>query len=154
LRVRILPGVPTRRENHAIANNYCQCSSFLSIPKHDLDRARKIVDRVTDDLKWENDYCGCRAVIDDADSDTGVWFYDEECIEPTHVEKIARTLINELEIDKPFYCSWAFSCSKPRVDEFGGGAFVIVRGYETYYVDAQDHVRQAGSNGLLKPENP
>jgi len=137
-----------------MANNYCQGSSFLHIPKHDLERARKIIDRVVDDLECAHDYCGCHAVIDDDGSDTGVWFYDEEYIEPTHVEKIARTLINELEIAKPFYCSWAYSCSKPRIDEFGGGAFVIVRGYETYYVDAQNHVRQARSNGLLKPENP
>ena len=121
-----------------MANNYCQSSSMLFVPKAMLAKAREIVDTVTQSLEdGEDGYCGCLVDVEDE----GVWFHTDESINPDHVEIIARQLIEELKLNKPFYCSWAYTCNKPRVDEFGGGAFVIKRGYVTYWVDAGAHVR-------------
>jgi hypothetical protein len=74
----------------------------------------------------------------------------DESINPDHVEQIARALIEELELDKPFYCSWAYTCSKPRIDEFGGGAFAIVRGKQTYWIDAMGAVMDQVEKGGLE----
>ena len=59
-----------------------------------------------------------------------------------HVEQIARVIIEELEIDEPFYCSWSYTCEKPRIDQFGGGALVVQRGKDTKWVDAMNFVHE------------
>lgn len=137
-----------------MANNYCEGSSFLPIPKDKVHLAQAIIDRAAKKLAAE-DECyeegdeyysyGCEAEV----AGDGVWFHGDESINPEHVAEIARALIEELELDEPFYCSWAYTCSKPRIDEFGGGAFVIIRGKQTYWVDAMHHVHQQVENGGL-----
>lgn len=127
-----------------MANNYCESSSKLVIEdKNKLDKAHDIIDRVCAVIEKEQGYID---VVADVESD-GIWFHHDESINPDHVEQIAKALIEELEIDEPFYCSWAYLCSKPRLDEFGGGAFVVQRGKETFWVDAmmlcQCHVKKA-----------
>ena len=119
----------------------------------EVKKAQAIIDGVVKDIeegKYDSDYdyCGCDAVLED----DGVWFHADESIHTEHMEAIARVLIEELEINEPFYCSWAYTCSKPRIDEFGGGAMVIQRGYETYWVDAMDHVHKAVRDGKLVQE--
>jgi len=131
-----------------MANNYCESSSFLEIPKDKIDKAQTIIDRVVKELEDDEEigYCNCQAEVED----DGVWFHEDESINTEHMEAIARALIEELEIDKPFYASWAYTCSKPRIDEFGGGAFVIVRGKQTYWCDAMWHVQQQYEKGGLE----
>jgi len=130
-----------------MANNYCEGSSFLEIPEDKIGKAQAIIDRVEKELEEDETYgyCGVQAEVEDK----GVWFHDES-INPEHMAEVARALIEELEIDKPFYASWAYTCSKPRIDEFGGGAFAIVRGKETYWCDAMWHVQQQVENGGLE----
>ncbi|MHA2022802.1 MAG: hypothetical protein ACTSWQ_03985 [Candidatus Thorarchaeota archaeon] len=134
------------KENQ-MANNYCEGSSLLKISEDKISKAQEIIDRVAKELEEDEDfgYCGCQAEV----QTHGVWFHDDESINTEHVEAIARALIEELEIDEPFYCSWAYTCSKPRIDEFGGGAFAIVRGKETYWVDAMSSVQEQVANGGL-----
>jgi hypothetical protein len=120
---------------------------MLPVPKGKLDKAREIVKRVIQELEdGEDDYCGCLVDV----VDEGVWFHTDESINTDHVEIIARQLIDELKLDTPFFCSWAYTCSKPRIDEFGGGAFVIKRGYMTHWVDAMDQVQHRVKRGLEK----
>lgn len=130
-----------------MANNYCEASSFLEIPEDKIEKAQEIIDRVEKELEEDEDYgyCGCQAELEKG----GVWFHGDESVDVNHVEDIARALVEELELDKPFYCSWAYTCSKPRIDEFGGGAFVIVRGKQTFWIDAMNHVMQQVENGGL-----
>ena len=118
-----------------MANNYCEGSSFLKVPEDKIEKVQAIIDRVVDEM--ENDengdgYCGCQAELEK----TGVWFHGDESINVEHAEIIARALVEELELDGKFTCSWAYTCSKPRIDEFGGGAFCIERGKDTRWVDA------------------
>lgn len=131
-----------------MANSYTESSSLLSIPKEKHSKAQEIIDRVKAELEnGEEGYCGCHAIM----QDSGVWFSGVESINPEHVELIARDLIEELEIDEPFFCSWAYHSDRPIVDEFGGGAFLIKRGYETYWCDARNHVEQQLEKGGLIP---
>ena len=133
-----------------MANNYCISSSKLMCPEHENKKVQAIVDRVVKEIEegkhddW--DFCGVDASVED----DGVWFSADESVNLEHMELIARALIEELEIDEPFYASWAYTCSKPRIDEFGGGAMVIKRGYETYWVDAMSNARTTVERGLLE----
>ncbi len=118
-----------------MVDNYSDSSSKICIDLDSLQKAKaeSIVDREVKALEEsEEGYCGVAVDVED----DGIWIHSDENINVEHVEIIARALIEELEIDKPFYCSWNYSCSKPVVDEFGGGCFVIVRGKPTHWVDA------------------
>jgi hypothetical protein len=130
-----------------MADNCCTSSSSLEIPEGKREQAKTIVDRVVTDLEsGEEGCCDCCVEVEES----SVWFYSDEYINPAHVAEIARALVEELEIDEPFYCSWAYTCSKLRVDEFGGGAFGIVRGKPTIWVDAMSEVQrlvEAASEG-------
>jgi hypothetical protein len=70
----------------------------------------------------------------------GVVLYDEESFNPEQAEAVMRALVEELSLPKVFGCSWAYTCSKPRPGHFGGGAFVLAKGRDTYWVDAEDAV--------------
>jgi hypothetical protein len=134
-----------------MANNYLTSSSFLEIPKDvDREKIKSVINNVIGELENNPDegYCGCEVEVEP----NGIWFYYSESINPDHVEIIARAVINEFKIDKPFYCSWAYTCDKPRIDEFGGGAFVIKRGFKTLWVDALTYVQDQCEKGLLTPE--
>jgi len=117
-----------------MANNYCESSSMFSLKKNEITTARKIIKEVEEQL--ENDtaegYVGFLAIIE-AD---GVWIRAEENINAEHVEILVRRLIDGLKRDEPFAFSWAYTCSKLRINEFGGGACSIKRGEETFWVDA------------------
>ena len=123
-----------------MANNYLEYSSFLNIPAEKIERAREIVAREIEKLEDDDEcgYCGTLAEVENE----GVWFHVEESGNTDHVEAIARALVEELELDEPFVCSWAYTCSSPRVDEFGGGAMVVRRGHETIWVDAMNAAQE------------
>ena len=117
-----------------MANNYLEYSALLNVPSAKIGKASEIVDREVAKLEGEDEfgYCGTLASV----KNDGVWFYTEESGNTDHVEAIARALVEELELDEPFVCAWAYTCSKPRINEFGGGALLIRRGCDTIWIDA------------------
>ena len=125
-----------------MANNYTETSSFLAIPPEKLTKAKEICVRVEEEIANDESedaigYCDCHWEIIRNGSEDGVWFHSDESFSPEHVEKIARALIEELDLEGEFICSYCYLCSKPRVDEFGGGAFILAKGMPTHWVDAQ-----------------
>jgi len=112
-------------------NNYRQGSCKLSLSPTQIKRAELIVERVKAELDSNEGYCGVSVTVE---SD-GIWFYEEESFNAEHVTAIAQALLDELGIDEPFTFSWAYTCSKPRLDEFGGGACSVKRGEDPFYVD-------------------
>ena len=123
-----------------MANNYCESVSFMELEENQLEAAKLIVARVQEELlSSEEEYCGAVVTVfdDDEDETDGVLFsYDENC-NPEHVAKFAQALLDELEIDEPFIFSWSYTCSRPRIGEFGGGACVVARGRDPFWVDAE-----------------
>ena len=69
--------------------------------------------------------------------------YSEETAVLAHIERAVKAVLEECEIDEPFFCSWAYTCDRQRVDEFGGGAFAVQRGKDTLWIDAMSAVRTA-----------
>lgn len=66
----------------------------------------------------------------------GVWICHDESMNTDHAEMLVKALVEELDLPGIFVCSWAYVCSKPRIDEFGGGAFAVQRGRDTIWIDA------------------
>lgn len=132
-----------------MANHYQQSSSYLTLPEDKLDAAMEIVEKEMKKIEEDEDgwgYCGFTA----EEKSDGIWFYGEESIDVDHLEQAVREVIEQLEIDEPFYASWSYTCSKPRVDEFGGGAFAIVRGKPTVWIDAMRKVKLLSESLLDK----
>jgi hypothetical protein len=134
-----------------MANSYQQSSSFLKVPTSHIDRVQTIIDKVVKDLKdleeddWTiQDGIGCKIEV----KSDGVWFYSEDEFNPDHVEPIVKELVEQLEIDEPFYCMWAYYCSKPRIDDFGGGGFLVRRGKDTVWIDAMQHLHDVAYKDL------
>lgn len=121
-----------------MANNYTELSCKLELEENQIEQAQSIVDRVCEEI--ENDpeegYMGIEIMV----KSDGIWFFSEEDGNPDTVERMVKALLEELEIDEPFCFSWSHTCSKPRLDEFGGGACSVKRGHESYWVDALSHV--------------
>lgn len=65
-----------------------------------------------------------------------VWFYAEESGTIEHVVEIVQIFFNAFKLhDRFFTMTWACTCSKPRVDEFDGGA-VFVTSKNVKYQDS------------------
>lgn len=116
-----------------MANNYCLSSSFIPVEKDKIERAKQIVLRVSSKLETSEDgYVGYEAEVEEK----GVWVYSDEYLTLEHVVELVQDLVEELDLPGIHVVSWAYTCSKPRIDEFGGGAFAVQKGKETVWVDA------------------
>lgn len=133
-----------------MAKYYTNASSFLPVPESRLGEARKIIEQAVAAVEEAEDgSCDVQVEVQERGEGSGVWFHGEESVNLEHLAEIARALVEGLEIDEPFVCSWSYDCSKPRIDAFGGGALVIKRGYETYWCDATGHVQGVIAAGKL-----
>lgn len=118
-----------------MADYYTQGSFVVEIPKGAEEKARAIVDRVKEEF---GEYVGYEYDFGDDFEEGGLWVYSDTSFDPEHVAVLVRALVEELELPGTIIVQWANSCSKPRVDAFGGGAFAIKRGYETIWIDPAD----------------
>lgn len=123
-----------------MANNYVLSSSKLALTPEQLVKAEPIISRVVQELEDDasEGYCG----VDVEVQKDGVWFVHNDSINPEHVVLLAQTLLDELGIDLPFIFSWAYTCDRPCLNEFGGGACAVRRGKEPFYVDALNYVEE------------
>lgn len=132
-----------------MANNYCESSSFIAVPMEQLDEAENIVTRICEELENDDEW-GCAgfvAEVERHEDHRGVWIYAEENINSDHVETLVKALVEELKLPGIHVVSWAYTCSKPRIDEFGGGAFAVQMGEETVWVDAAHEAERIASGG-------
>ena len=123
-----------------MANNYCSSSSLIPVPESKRDLAEEIIQRVEAEL--EADACEGYASFTATLEPDGVWIRHDESINPDHAATLVKALVEELDLEGVFVCSWAYTCSKPRTDEFGGGAFAVLKGEETVWVDAASEVER------------
>jgi hypothetical protein len=146
-------GVTRLKQNNHMANNYTQSSSMLEIPKDKLEQAILIVKRVKQELEnSEEGYVGFEAFFECA----SLWIRDDgKNFAADHVTLLVQSLLDDLQIDAPFVFSWANTCSKPRVDEFNGGACLVRRGKDPIWCDPinevcrQDALREVKQSELL-----
>lgn len=61
------------------------------------------------------------------DKNREAWIYSEEYGDPYQVACLVKALFKKFGREDWWQLSWAEYCSKPRVGEFGGGAFVVTK---------------------------
>ena len=122
-----------------MANNYVSGSCILEFPADKAERAMEVAKRVIYEIEEDQDHV---IEVEVEFSDKGIWFHEMETFNPDTVAAIASAVIDDLELDDVFVFSWSYSCSKARVDEFGGGACAIAKGYPTLWIDAYDEARK------------
>lgn len=121
-----------------MANNYCYTSSLLEIPREKIsdtnwnDALQNIMSEAIHKYEEEDghEFYTYYSLTED-----GILFQSENA-DIDGILYISRYIIEKLEIDIPFYCSYAYTCDRMRLNEFGGGSFLVVRGENTEYTDS------------------
>jgi len=136
-----------------MANNYCEASFAVQATTEEREIWQKIVgiatilltdyleedEKLTELQKEEYDPVligqvravakefedwGTFDVNFDEDGDS-LWFHHDESFNMDQAAAFLSLWLKLTENDKSIVATWANTCSKPRVDEFGGGAVVI-----------------------------
>lgn len=122
-----------------MADIHCQSSSFILLPNNKTELAREIVKREQIESERYDDYCIPEVEI----APDGVWIYNQqENFDPYGAEILVRKLVEELDLSGVHVVSWAYTCTKPRIDHFGGSAFAVKKGCDTLWIDAGDEARK------------
>ena len=122
-----------------MASNYCSTSSRFELPQEELDRIGGItaLQSVFDEAAGAyEESSGDEFFSEYRIIENRIDFVNNEFVDLDGIAYIMRYIIEKLELDIPFYCSYANSCSSMRIDEFGGGAFLIVRGENIEWIDS------------------
>ena len=131
-----------------MANNYCLSSSFIPVEEDKIERAKQIVLRAITKLENSEDgFVGYEAEVEEK----GVWIHSDEYLTPEHAVELVQDLVEELDLPGIHVVSWAYTCSKPRIDEFGGGAFAVQKGKDVVRIDAAYAARK-GAEALSTKE--
>lgn len=69
---------------------------------------------------------------DNRNDNAVLWVYAEECGNVDDVCDFVGYVQSYCGLTEPFVIEWANSCSKPRLDAFGGGCAVIYKGKQTF----------------------
>lgn len=120
-----------------MANNYCESSTFIDIPAPLHHEAGMIATRIAGECEVED---GCFDVQTEMRPE-GLLLTGEEYFNTSHAERLVRALVEELDLPDPIVVTWAFWCSKPRPGEFGGGGFLVRKGKNTVWTDAENTLR-------------
>jgi len=107
-----------------MADYYTQLSFVVKCTPEDRDSLLEMVEAENEKREEVGD-CSLGANFDV--DEEGVWIHDEDGY--VEVEGVADVLQQWLiltdETDLPIAFEWANTCSKPRLDAFGGGAALI-----------------------------
>jgi len=143
-----------------MANNHCTFSTFL-VARNQAERdwlAQQLEDRtdeeslrtlprfLIDGRENPNTYDGMVQLGEDVDcagfqwefttiaGQQGLWIHADEHGVPNNVAYLVQQFLIAWQPEGCFGMGYAFTCDKPRVDEFGGGAFFVTATKE-YWMD-------------------
>ena len=111
-----------------MANNYTQFSAMFLGDKETIDELEKRLEHFSSTEQEEKDWDQWLYGIEYSKEDVAMWIYSEEGGNIDLLADIIADLQTDLDLEEPWAFSWANTCSKMRVDEFGGGACVIYKG--------------------------
>jgi hypothetical protein len=110
-----------RKEKRLVASNYL---SFSEEIETESEEAARWIEQQLEKAESSEDGCICCYSRDGAK----IWVYSEEDADLGRLEDILSEYQTKFGDQKAIIMSWAHTCSKPRLGEFGGGATVIVAG--------------------------
>jgi len=107
-----------------MANTYTQFSEMIPCETKEQQEwlMQEIAVAVYDDDGARHPACDLRADREN------VWVYSEDSADIGALADIVADFQLRFEVDEPWTLTWAETCSKPRVGQFGGGGVVVYRG--------------------------
>ena len=104
-----------------MANNYCLMSEQIETESEKA--ARWIEKQLAKAAESDEGYvCSCER------EGAKVWVYSEEYCDLDRLLDVLAAYQKKFGDQRAIVLSWAFTCSKPRLSEFDGGASVVVAG--------------------------
>lgn len=110
-----------------MAEFYTQFSCILSVgTAENATRAETIRGELAAELdRHEGESLGFDMEVDHESGPGALWIHSDEYGSPEHVIRFALRCASELRLGGLWGFTWSHSCSKPRIDSFGGGAHVL-----------------------------
>lgn len=130
-----------------MADYYTSCSFVVAVPREAAEYAWRINDILSEGggpVSGDNPYppdtaefaafeikrdegadyfgSGCEFSIEE---DGSLWVHSEESAEIGLVAEIMQKTMKRFNIDGTITIQWAATCSKPRIDAYGGGVVVV-----------------------------
>lgn len=105
-----------------MANNYTQFSFMLPAKGEEGKTAETVLDAYARKMDQDDEELGFEYTADPA----GIWINSgPESGNPDNVIVALQAVLQNLGTEKGVWFSWANTCSKLRLDEFGGGGAVV-----------------------------
>lgn len=107
-----------------MANNYTQFSEM--IPCGTKEQQDWLMQKLGEAVETEE-----RLMCPDCDfaADKGnVWVYSQDVADVGALADVVAAFQLQFGVDEPWTLTWAGTCSKPRVSQFGGGGVVAYKG--------------------------
>lgn len=109
-----------------MANNYLLFSEF--IPVKDQKQQAWIAHEIEHSLAGDDDdMSDAPCCLWEIEAD-GVWVHSDESGDVDALCDVVSRWMQTFGIKEPWTMEWAETCSKPRINEFGGGAAVVYPG--------------------------
>jgi hypothetical protein len=127
-----------------MANNYTSLSfSFELVSKEAGDWLEaRYKELLADEENWDGAPTGiCFSIRQESDDSWAAHVWDDGGNANVEgVVKLVQEYMIEFKVEKPIYLMAAYTCDRPRTDEFGGCGCVVTRD-EQYWVDTGIWVR-------------
>jgi hypothetical protein len=112
----------------------------------DAEEAGPLVEQAAELLfETENEYLGFTWALQPGNR---IWISTDESIDiesAVHCIQTLTKLVPEMQASAPWYATWANTCSKMRIDEFGGGG-VVFDADHVEWTDSYSWVRRTKDN--------
>ena len=94
--------------------------------------------------RHEGENLGFDMGIDHETGPGALWIHSDEYGNPEHVISFVLRCAGELGLVGRWGFAWSYTCSKPRIDAFGGAAYVLklTTGETVSYVDCTEFVSE------------
>ena len=109
-----------------MANYYTQLSALFPVGSAgNVAQALAIYRQFRDELEENDGWIGFVAEADEPPGGTDLWLHSDEDADIEHVIAFALRAAEALDLRGLWGFRWALTCSKPRLDGYGGGAQLL-----------------------------
>ena len=110
-----------------MAEFYTQFSCILDVGTADNAMCAELVreEFAAELYREEGGYPGFLMAVQPQLGPGALWLHSDDQGDPEHVIQFVLRLAEELSLAGVWGFSWSHTCSKPRIDAFGGGAHVL-----------------------------
>lgn len=108
-----------------MADYFTHFSCLFEVGAQNIDAALALYRRMAEDLEADDGISIGFTAEPSSGNPNALWLYDEEHGEPEYVIAFALRCAAMFDLQGRWGFCWALSCSRPRLDGFGGGAQVL-----------------------------